>query len=72
MVYQGNNVLTQNFEVAFFQDLGSSLVSIEGENCVTAYGLFDDHVVQQADVEKAYIQALLEGPETWVILPIEA
>ena len=72
VVYQGNAVFTQNFEVAFFQDLGSSPVSIEGGQCVVSYGLFDDHVVQQADAEKAYIQALLEGPETWVMLPEEA
>ena len=47
-------------------------MSIEGGHCVVSYGLFDDHVVEQADAEKAYIQALLEGPETWVMLPEEA
>ena len=34
--------------------------------------LLDDHIVEQADAEMACIQALLEGPETWVMLPEEA
>ena len=45
VVYQGNAVFIQNFEVAFCQDLGSSPVAIEGGHCVVSYGLFNDHVV---------------------------
>ena len=72
VVFQGNQVHTQNFEVAMFQDLGSSPASMEAGKAVQAFGLFPGHDIQQADAEQAYIQAELTGTETWVALPEEA
>ena len=71
-VFQGNNVHTQNHEIALFQNKGSSPVSMEGSRLVISYGLFGDHVVMAADATKAYIQAEFNLTETWVKLPEEA
>ena len=38
---------------------------------IDAHGSLPGHVVQQADAEQAYIQADLQGPTTWVMLPEE-
>ena len=40
VVVQGNQVHTQNLEVAMFQDLGSSPASMEAEKAVQAFGFF--------------------------------
>ena len=37
-----------------------------------AFGSLPGHDMQQADAEQAYIQADLEGEESWVHLPPEA
>ena len=37
-----------------------------------AYGSLPGHDLQQVDAEQTYIQAELEGEETWVHLPLEA
>lgn len=34
-----------------------------------AYASLEGHILEQADAEQAYIQADLEGEETWVHLP---
>ena len=69
VVFQGNNVVDQHWETAIFQDLGSSPASMEAGKMADAYGSFPGHNLQQADAEQAYIQANLEGEETWVELP---
>ena len=69
VVFQGNNVVDQHWETAIFQDLGSSPASMEAGKMADAYGSFPGHDMQQADAEQAYIQAWLEGEETWVELP---
>jgi hypothetical protein len=71
VVFQGNNVVTQNWEAALFQDLGSSPASMEAGKAVDAYGCFAGNGVEQADAEQAYVQAKLEGVETWICLPDE-
>ena len=72
VVFQGNNVVTQNYEAAMFQDLGSQPASMEAGKATDAYGCIQGHAIQQADAEQAYIQADLEGADTWVMLPEEA
>ena len=42
---------------------------MEAGKMADAYGSFPGHDMQQADAEQAYIQAYLEGEETWVELP---
>ena len=72
VVYQGNNVVDEYWDTAIFQDLGSSPASMEAGKMVDAYGRIPGNDLQQADAEQAYIQADLEGEETWVHLPPEA
>ena len=72
VVFQGNQVVTQNWEVALFQDLGSSPATMEAGKYVDAYGCAPGHSCEQADAEQAYVQAELQGVETWVALPKEA
>jgi hypothetical protein len=72
VVFQGNNVVDQNWEVALFQDLGSSPATMEAGKAVDCHGCAPGHDVEQADAVQAYIQAPLSGTETWVHLPIEA
>ena len=71
-MFQGNNVVDQDWTVAIFQDLGSAPANMEAGKAADAYGCFPGHATQQADAEQAYIQAELIGPETWVALPPEA
>ena len=40
VVFQGNNVIDQNWETAIFQNLGSSLASMEAGKMADAYGSF--------------------------------
>ncbi len=72
VVFQGNNVVDQNWEVALFQDLGSCPATMEAGKAVDAHGCFPGHIVQQSVAEQAYVQADLKGSETWVLLPEDA
>ena len=54
VVYQGNNVVDENWEFAVFQDLGSSPASMEAGKMADAYGSMLGHDLQQADAEQAY------------------
>ena len=72
MVFQGNQVVTETWEVAIFQDMGSAPATMEAGKTIDAYGCFPGHSCEQADAEQAYIQADLTGTETWVWLPEEA
>ena len=60
-VFQGNNVRDQNFDVALFQDLGSSPATMEAGKATDAYGLMPGHATQQADATQAYTQSKLGG-----------
>ena len=71
-VFQGNWVIDQDWQDAVFQNLGSALASMDSGKAVDAVGCFPGNVRQQADAKQAYIQAKLEGTETWVALPEEA
>ena len=72
VVFQGNGVVNQSWEVAIFQDLGSSPACMEAGKAADCYGCFPDHVCQQADAEQAYAQADLLENKTWVSLPTDA
>ena len=72
-------------EAALFNQLGSSPAMLEGSKAVGLYGLLPGHIIQQADADQAYAQALMgdktsagDGPTpckvsvaTWVRLPPE-
>ena len=72
VVFQGNQVIDQNWETALFQDLGSSRASMEASKVADLHGCLPGHEIEQADAEQAYIQAELSGKETWILLPEEA
>ena len=71
VVFAGNRVKYQNWEVAMFQDLGSCPPAMEAGRACIANGLFPGHIVEAADATQAYVQAPFVGTETWVILPPE-
>ena len=72
VVFQGNNVKDENWNVAMFQDLSSSPATMSAAKFADAIGLLAGNAVEIADAEQAYIQAELatEVP-TWVELPPE-
>ena len=70
-VFQGNNVRDENADVALFSELGSSPATMEAGKSVDAYGSQPGHITQQNDGVQAYTQALMEGIETWVELPVD-
>ena len=71
-VLLGNKVKNQNWEAAFFQDLGNSPASFESSRWADFYGCVPGHSVKLADAIQAYIQASLTGPPCWVELPSDA
>ena len=71
VVFQGNRVVNQNWDAAMFQDLGSCPATMEASKAADCYGCVHDHDIEIADAIQAYIQAVLEGTETWVCLPPE-
>ena len=62
-------MVTQNWETALFQDLGSSPASMKAGKAVDAYGCMAGHSAEQADAEQAYCQSMLQGEGAWVRLP---
>ena len=71
-VLLGDQVKTQNYEAALFQDLGNSPATFEASRWADFYGCLEGHDVQMADAIRAYIQAKLTGTPCWVELPWEA
>eukprot|EP00435_Cladocopium_sp_Y103_P061888 s184_g23.t1 len=71
-VLLGNQVKNQNWEAAFFQDLGNSPASFEASRWADFYGCLPGHDVKLADALQAYIQAKLTGPLCWVEIPTDA
>ena len=55
VVYQGNIVKDENYDMAIFSDLSSAPSSMEAAKAVDAYGLFPGNVVEQSDADQAYI-----------------
>jgi hypothetical protein len=72
VVFQGNDVKDENWDVALFQELSSCPATMEAAKAADCYGLFPGHDIQQADAEQAYTQAKLGGTPTWVRLPPDA
>ena len=71
VVFQGNNVRDENWEVAMFQDLSSCPATMEAGKACDLYGSLEGHEIQQSDAELAYTQSRLGGDPTWVRLPRE-
>ena len=72
VVFQGNQVFDENWDVALFQESGSSPATMDAAKACDAHGLLEGHDVEQADAEQAYIQSRLGGDTpTWIRLPPE-
>merc|ERR1712004_966466 len=71
-VFQGDRVVNQNFEVAMFQNLGSSPATLEASRAADAFGCAPGHATQVADAPAAYVQADLKGTPCWVHLSEDA
>jgi hypothetical protein len=71
VVFQGNNVKDQDWQVALFNEMASTPATLEASRISDIYGSFDGHSIQTRDVEQAYLQAKLEGPATYIMLPEE-
>ena len=69
VVFQGNKVFDQNWDVAMFNEMSSCPATMQAAKAADAYGLLPGHMVQQADAEQAYTQSFLGGTPTWVRLP---
>ena len=68
-VFGGNDVWTQNRDIAVFQELASQPATLEASCAADAYGCIGGHTIEQADAEQAYVQALMKGTPTYVRLP---
>ena len=72
VVFQGNNVLTQNYELAVFTEMANQPATMEASACADALGCMPGNAVMQADAEQAYTQAKLGAEEpTFVRIPKE-
>ena len=72
VVFQGSNVKDESNQYALFNDLSSCPATMEAAKAADVYGLLEDHDVEQADAEQAYIQANLGSTTpTWIRLPRE-
>ena len=48
-VFQGNNVVNQNWEAAMFQDLGNAPATMEASRIADCYCCFPKHSCEQSD-----------------------
>jgi len=71
VVFQGNQVKDQDWNVALFQEMASTPATLDASRIADAYACFPGHHLGTRDVEQAYLQAKLKGPQTWIMLPKE-
>ena len=72
IVFQGNAVKDQDWEVALFQEMASTPTTLEAAKYCDFVGCCDaENATEGRDVEQAYLQATLKGPDTWIVLPKE-
>ena len=66
------DVKDQNWDVALFQEMASTPATLEAAKYCDFFGtLQEDHATEGRAVEQEYLQATLEGPPTWIVLPKE-
>lgn len=71
VVFQGNAVKDQNWDVALLNEMSSQPATMDASRIADIYGCFDGNTVQGRDVEQAYLQADMEGPPVYITLPRE-
>ena len=70
--YNETKLTIKSYKYATFQDLGSSLATLQAAKAVDVCGCAPGHAIEIADAEQAYIQAEMKGDPTWICLPPEA
>ena len=71
IVFRGNDVKDQNWDVALFQEMASTPTTLEASRYSDLLSTFEGNSMEGRDVEQAYLQAALEGPDTYIQLPKE-
>ena len=72
VVFQGNQVKDQDWQVALFQAMATAPATLEASRIANLYACSTaDHSIQCRGVEQAYITADLGGTPTYVVLPKE-
>ena len=71
VVFQGNSVHDQNWDAALFNEIASTLATMEASRIADAYGCFPGCTIEGRDVEQAYLQAEMQCPPVWITLPRE-
>ena len=76
VVFQGNNVKDQNWQVALFNEMQSTPATLEANRVADIYSCMrqpdgSKHTVETRDVEQAYLQAEMRGPPVYIMLPEE-
>jgi len=71
VVFRGNDVKDQNWEVAMFQEMATTPTTLEASRYSDLLATFPGNSVEGRDVEQAYLQADFEGPPTYIVLPKE-
>ena len=66
VVFQGNNVRDQNWDVALFNEMASTPATMEASRIADIYSCFPGCSVEGRDVEQAYLQAEMEGPPVYI------
>ena len=69
VVFGGNRVTDENYEVAIFNDLSSAPSTMEAAKAVDIIACLAGNTGELADAPQAYTQTFLLGTETWVSMP---
>ena len=72
VVFQGDQVKTQNLEAVMFQEPASCPATMQAGKAADCFGPEPGNVVMQADADQVCNQALFDGTPTWVRLLEEA
>ena len=71
IVFRGNDVKDQSWEVAMFQEMATTPTTLEASRYADLLSMMPGNIVEGRDVAQAYLQAEMEGPATYVVLPKE-
>jgi hypothetical protein len=71
VVFQGNDVVGENWDIALFQVLGGAPANMTSAKVCDLYGLLEGYIIDNADATQAHTQSGLGGAATWVSLPRE-
>ena len=71
VVFRGNDVKDQNWDVALFQEMATTPTTLEASRYSDLLACFPGNSVEGRNVQQAYLQAEMEGTPTYVVLSEE-